>query len=319
MTKRMVFIMDDKLQINVKKDSTMAMIDAALRAGWRCYYCQQHDLQANGTQILAKLAEIEAATTTLITKPTQLVDLAGVDVVMMRKDPPFNMEYIYTTYLLDLVEQQGVLVVNKPQSLRDFNEKAAILKFPDCIPPTLVARNVADIKAFIAQHHDVILKPLDGMGGKNIFRVSPNEPNLNVILETMSHDGTKTIMAQQYLADIARGDKRILLIDGEAVPFALARIASGDDFRANLAAGGKGVGQPLSERDHWLCQQIGPVCKQHGLMFVGLDVIGDYVTEINVTSPTCIRELNDAFDLDIASQLISAIAKRCSEKVITNL
>ena len=228
----------------------------------------------------------------------------------MRKDPPFDMEYINTTYMLDLAERAGVLVVNRPGSLRDANEKMFISRFPQCCTPMLVSRNPARLREFVAQHKDVILKPMDGMGGMSIFRVSPGDANLSVILETISQNGEKTVMAQRFIPEISAGDKRILLIDGEAVPYALARIPAQGETRGNLAAGGQAVGRELSKRDHWICEQVGPVLKDMGILFAGIDVIGDYLTEINITSPTCIRELDSLYKLDIAAQLMDAIAAR---------
>jgi len=236
--------------------------------------------------------------------------LAELDVLLMRKDPPFDMEYIYTTYLLELAEAAGVLVVNKPASLRDANEKFFALHFPQCCPPTLVARDPARLKTFLNEHHDIVVKPLDGMGGASVFRLRQNDPNLNVILETLTGHGRRSTMAQRYIPEVTAGDKRILLIDGEPVPYALARIPQAGETRANLAAGGRGEGVALGERDRWICAQVAPRLREMGLLFVGLDVIGEYLTEINVTSPTCARELDAQFGLDIGGDLMAAIEGR---------
>ncbi|MDH5300883.1 MAG: glutathione synthase, partial [Gammaproteobacteria bacterium] len=230
--------------------------------------------------------------------------------VLMRKDPPFDMEYINTTYLLELAEQRGTLVVNKAQSLRDANEKLFITHFPQCCAPTLVTASRERLRAFIHEQQDVVIKPLGLMGGASIFRVRPDDGNLSVILETMTQFDQVMVMAQRYLPEILQGDKRILLVDGKPVPYALARIPAKGELRGNLAAGGRGEGVPLTTRDYWLCEQIAPELKKRGLLFVGLDVIGDYVTEINVTSPTCIRELDAQYQLDIAGDLMDVIAAR---------
>jgi glutathione synthase len=235
-----------------------------------------------------------------------------MDVILMRKDPPFDMEYIYSTYLLDIAQEAGVLVINHPQSVRDANEKLFTAWFPQCCPPTLVTRRKEWIKAFHQEQGDIILKPLDGMGGASIFKIAEGDPNFSVIVETLSHHGQQSVMAQRYLPDIVHGDKRILMIDGEPVPYALARIPAQGETRGNLAAGGRGEGRPLTDRDRWICEQVGPTLREKGLIFVGLDVIGDYLTEINVTSPTCIRELDKQFGLNIASDLLDAIDKRLS-------
>jgi glutathione synthase len=218
-------------------------------------------------------------------------------------------QFMYDTQILSMAESEGVLVVNRPQGLRDMNEKLTALQFPQCCPETLVSRNIAELKAFIEKHQDTVVKPLDGMGGKSIFRIRHGESNVNVILETLTESGSFAL-AQKYIPEIAQGDKRILLVDGEPVPYALARIPQGDEFRGNLAAGGRGQGQPLSERDVWIAKEVGPWLKERGMLFVGLDVIGDYLTEVNVTSPTCARELDKQFGLNIAGLLFDAIEAR---------
>jgi glutathione synthase len=234
--------------------------------------------------------------------------LTELDVVLMRKDPPFDMEFVYSTYLLEQAERAGVLIVNRPQSLRDCNEKLFATQFPQCTPPTLVTRRADILREFAKEHRDIILKPLDGMGGTSIFRHREGDPNLSVILETLTNLGTQQIMAQAYLPAIKDGDKRILMINGEPVPYCLARIPAAGETRGNLAAGGRGEARPLSERDRWIAAQVGPTLREKGLLFVGLDVIGDYLTEINVTSPTCIREIDNAFNTGIGDQLMAAIA-----------
>ena len=236
--------------------------------------------------------------------------LSALDVILMRKDPPFDMEYVYTTYLLERAEGAGVQVVNKPRSLRDANEKLFTAWFPQCTPPTLVTRSTERIRGFLAEHGDIIIKPLGGMGGESVFRLRRGDPNTNVALETLTADETRFAMAQRFIPEIVQGDKRILLVDGEPVPYALARIPAEGETRGNLAAGGTGVGVPLSERDRWICAQVGPVLREKGLLFVGLDVIGDYLTEINVTSPTCIRELDRLYGLHISAGIMDAIAAR---------
>jgi glutathione synthase len=237
-------------------------------------------------------------------------DLGAGDVVLMRTDPPVDSEYIHDTQVLGLAQAAGALVVNDPQGLRDYNEKLAALRFPECCPPTLVSRDAAALKAFVGEHGQAVLKPLDGMGGRSIFRAAAGEPNLNVILETLTDGGRSLAMAQRYLPEIATGDKRILLVDGEPVDYCLARIPQGDEFRGNLAAGGRGEARPLTERDRWIAARVGPEMKRRGMLFVGLDVIGDWLTEVNVTSPTCIREIDKAYGLNIAGLLFDAIEAR---------
>jgi len=233
--------------------------------------------------------------------------LSELDVILMRKDPPFDNEYLYATQLLSIAESQGVMVVNRPQALRDANEKLASTWFPQCTPPTLVTREPGRLRRFLTQQEDIILKPLDAMGGASIFRLRTDDPNISVILETLTSFGKRYTMAQRFIPEISAGDKRILLIDGDPVPYALARVPAKGETRGNLAAGGTGQGVALSERDRWICAQVAPALKSMGLLFVGLDVIGDYLTEINVTSPTCIRELDAQYGLDIAGQLMDVI------------
>ena len=314
---KIAFLMDPIETVSVKKDSTLAMIAAAQQRGLEIFYLQQDGLVLSAgvvTALTRALRLRDDFCTTLDPKTAgddwyalgdeQAVALAEMDIVMMRKDPPFDMEYIYTTYLLERAEAEGVMVVNRPSALRDCNEKLFATLFPQCCPELIVSRRMDQLKAFHKQHANVVFKKLDGMGGASIFRVMEQDPNLSVVLETLTNSGREQIMGQVYLPEIVDGDKRILLINGEPVPYALARIPSAGETRGNLAAGGRGEGRPLTDRDQWIAQQIGPELKRRGLMFVGIDVIGDYLTEINVTCPTCIRELNEQFNLDIAGDLI---------------
>ena len=302
--------MDPVESINIKKDSSFAMILAAQRKNWPVFYIQQGNIFLHNGSVFADCQQISVEDNPhawFSTGEMETISMADLDVVLMRKDPPFDMEYIYTTYLLEIVEKTGTLIINKPSSLRDANEKLFTTEFPQCCTQTLVSRQPGKLKEFTIQQQDVILKPLDGMGGESIFRVSPSDANLSVIIETITQHGTKTIMAQKFIPEITQGDKRILLINGEAIPYSLARIPSKGETRGNLAAGGKGVGMPLTERETWICQQIAPKLRDMGLVFVGIDIIGDYLTEINVTSPTCIRELDTQFNLDIGAQLMDCI------------
>lgn len=303
-------VMDPVESIKIDKDSSFAMLLAAQKKGWRIHYMQPGDLYLNNSRVYAHrqlLKVFDDKRRWFELSDPQDIELGKLDVILMRKDPPFDMEYTYSTYLLELAEQQGARVINKPASLRDANEKIFISQFPQCCTATFVARDAKRLRTFINEHKDVILKPLNGMGGASIFRVTPADPNLSVILETMTQHNTTTIMAQKYIPQIIHGDKRILMINGEAVPYALARMPAPGETRGNLAAGGTGIGMPLTEREIWICQQVGPTLKKMGLIFVGLDVIGDYLTEINVTSPTCIRELDKQFNLDIGMQLMNCI------------
>ena len=303
-------VMDPISAINIKKDSSFAMLLAAQAKGWPLYYIEQSDLflsQGVARATVRPLTVIENNKQWYELGETKTVALSELDVVLMRKDPPFNMEYIYSTYLLEQAQSAGVLIVNNPQSLRDANEKLFTAWFPECCPDTLVTRQDSLIRDFYKTHGDIILKPLDGMGGASIFRIKEQDPNLSVIIETLTERGQKSIMVQRYIPDIVEGDKRILMIDGEPVPYALARIPADGETRGNLEAGGRAEGRPLTERDRWICQQVGPKLREKGLIFVGLDVIGDYLTEINVTSPTCIRELDQQFGLNIAGDLMDSI------------
>ena len=306
-------LMDPIENINIKKDSSFAMMLAAQKKNWEIHYIKPQDLYIRDSKV-----HVISTIVTVKDDPKQWFQLhetkdipvSILDVVIMRRDPPFNMDYIYNTYLLEMAEKDNVFVANKPSSIRDANEKLFTAMFPQCCVPNLVSSNMEQIKQFVLDQKDVILKPLDGMGGASIFRVRAEDPNLNVIIETLTETDKKLTMAQQFIPDIKNGDKRILLIDGEPVPYALARIPAAGETRGNLAAGGTAKGQPLTERDRWICQQVGATLKEKGLIFVGIDVIGDYLTEINVTSPTCIRELDAEFGLDIATDLMNAIERK---------
>ena len=317
MTIKIGVVMDSIATINYKKDSTLAMLWAAQARDWQLYYMEQGDLfldQGIGKASMSHLTVFHDPDSWYSRKEATVRELSELDVILMRKDPPFDNEFIYTTYILEQAERCGTLIVNKCQSLRDCNEKIFATEFPQCCPPVLVSADKERLKGFHREHRDVIFKPLDGMGGTSIFRVKPDDPNVNVILETLTNYGRRTIMAQRYLPEIVDGDKRILMINGEAIPHAVARIPTGDETRGNLAAGGTARAQPMSDRDHWIAGQIGPSLREKGLLFVGLDIIGDYLTEINVTSPTCIRELDDAYNLDIGGQLMACIAQELKNR-----
>ena len=310
-------VMDPIGSIKINKDSSFAMLLEAQRRGWPIHYMEQRDLFLRDGQAYARhrgLSVFDEASRWFEWGAESTEPLATFDVILMRKDPPFDMEYIYTTYLLERAEDAGVLVVNKPRSLRDANEKLFTAWFPPCTPPTLVTRHAGRIRDFLGEHGDIVLKPLGGMGGESVFRLRRGDPNTNVTIETLTADETRFAMAQRFIPEIAQGDKRILLIDGEPIPFALARIPAAGETRGNLAAGGSGVGVPLTERDRWICAQVGPVLREKGLIFVGLDVIGDYLTEINVTSPTCVRELDRLYSLQISATLMDAIVNRLSQR-----
>lgn len=311
MSIKMGILMDPIHSIHYKKDSTLAMLWEASRRDWTIYYFEQKDLFLKEGEVVAT-----AQLLTVKKDPThwfhfnkqESLNLKDLDVILMRKDPPFNLEYIYTTYLLEYVEQAGVLVVNKPSSLRDVNEKLFTIWFPQCCPETLVTRSMMKLKEFQKEQGDIVCKPLDSMGGNSIFRIKNNDRNANVIFELLTQQEQRFIMAQRYLPEIEKGDKRIILINGEPIPYSLARIPQGDEWRGNLAVGAKGVAEPLTDRDYWICSQVGPTLRDKGLLFVGLDVIGDYLTEINVTSPTCIRELDQQCNLNISELLFNSIA-----------
>ena len=316
MTIKLGVVMDPIEAINPKKDSSLAMMLAAQKRGWQLYYMQQQDLSVRDGKLHLRAQTVTVSDDTQnwfeLGEP-QLIPAKELDVILMRKDPPFDMQYIHSTYLLELAEAEGVLVVNKPQTLRDANEKLFTAWFPQCCPPTLVSRDMGQLRGFYDEFGDVIIKPLEGMGGASIFRLKQGDPNVSVALETLTQNGQQYIMAQRFIPEITSGDKRILMVDGEPMPYALARIPAKGETRGNLAAGGRGEGVPLSERDLWICAQVGPTLKQKGLLFVGLDVIGDYLTEINVTSPTCIRELDAQFGLDIGGALMDCIAAKLEQ------
>ncbi|CAM3827519.1 Glutathione synthetase [Vibrio aerogenes CECT 7868] len=306
-------VMDPIESINIKKDTSFAMMLEAQRRGYEIHY-----IQMDGLHLEQGVAVADTQIVRLHDNPdhwfdilsTQTIELASLDAVIMRKDPPFDTEYIYATYILEKAEDDGALILNKPQSLRDCNEKLFTAWFPELTPNTLVTRKAEKIKSFRDQHQDIILKPLDGMGGASIFRVQANDPNLSVIIETLTNHGQNYCMVQSFVPDISNGDKRILIVDGEPMPYCLARIPPKGETRGNLAAGGTGEARPLSETDLKIAQAVAPVLKEKGLIFVGLDVIGDKLTEINVTSPTCVKEIEAAFDISITGKLMDAIERR---------
>ncbi len=308
---RLLFVADPLEQFNIKKDSTFAMMKEAATCGHELFACEpRHLVWQRGGRVSATLRQVALSGDPVYWFTEQHVPetaLAEVDAVLMRKDPPFDSEYFYATHLLEQAEREGARVFNKPAALRDHPEKLAILEFPELIGPTLVTRDAQAIQRFHAEHRDIILKPLDGMGGMGIFRVGADGLNLGSITETLNRHGTTTVMAQRYLPEITQGDKRILVIAGEPVPYSLARIPQGSEIRGNLAAGGKGVAQPLSARDREIAETIGPLRAARGLLLAGLDVIGDCLTEINVTSPTCFREISDQTDFDVAKMFIDAL------------
>ncbi len=303
-------VMDDISLINIKKDTSFAMLLEAQSRSWSLFYMEIKDLFLKNGQAYARARSLEVTS-----DPTdwyqfngdQEIPLENLNVILMRKDPPFNQDYIYSTYLLELAEKNGVYVVNKPQSLRDANEKLYTAWFPHCCTEMLVTKEAHRIREFLIANQDIILKPLDGMGGTSIFRVQQDDPNLSVILETITHYNQEFIMAQKYLPEIKDGDKRLLMVNGEPVPYTLARIPAQGETRGNLAAGGLAEGRELTDRDRWIAEQVGPTLKEKGLVFVGLDIIGDYLTEINVTSPTCVQELDRQFNINISAILMDHI------------
>lgn len=312
MSLRVAVLMDPIQSIHIEKDSSFAMLLEAQRRGHALLYLTPSSLAIRDAAPWAHAQTLRVrddARGWFELDAAQWVDLRDVDVILARKDPPVDDQFIYDTMVLELAQAGGALVVNDPRGLRDANEKLFALRFPQCIPPTLVARDATEIKRFAAEHGQIVLKPLDGMGGRSVFRSHHGDPNLNVILETLTGEGRQFAMAQRYLPGIRDGDKRILLIDGEPVPYALARMPQGDEFRGNLARGGKGVGTPLTAREREIAQQVAPELRARGMVFVGLDVIGGFLTEVNVTSPTCIRELDAQFGLNIAGQLFDVIER----------
>jgi len=312
MTLKLGVVMDPIAAINYKKDSTLAMLWAAQDRNWELFYMQPEDLyleQGVAAASMAPLTVFRDPENWYALQPRRDCELTELDVILMRKDPPFDNEYVYSTYIMEEAERRGTLVVNRCQSLRDCNEKIFATHFPQCCPPVLVSADIRRLKDFHKTHRDVIFKPLDGMGGTSIFRVKLDDPNLSVILEMLTEHGRQTIMAQRFIPEISQGDKRILVINGEPVPYCLARVPEVGETRGNLAAGGSGRAQPLTDRDRWIVNQVAPALREKGMLFAGLDVIGDYLTEINVTSPTCIREINEGYDLDIGGQLMDCIVE----------
>ena len=305
-------VMDSIDHIHIKKDTSFAMLLEAQSRDWELHYMELNDLYLLDGHPYARTRTLQVQrdeNSWYQFIDEQEIALDNLDTIIMRKDPPFNQEYIYSTYILELAEGLGVYVINKPQSLRDANEKMFTAWFPQCCAETLVAREPQRFKSFLQQHKEIIIKPLDGMGGASIFHIREKDPNFNVILEMMTDYSTRYIMAQRYLPEIKEGDKRILLVNGEPIAYALARIPTKGETRGNLAAGGRAEGRPLSERDLWIANQVGPTLKKKGLVFVGIDVIGDYLTEINVTSPTCVQELDHLYGLNISGQLMDHIEK----------
>lgn len=310
-------VMDPISAINIKKDSSFAMLLQAQSRGYQLHYMEMADLYLSDGQARARsrlLSVQQNAEHWYDFGGSQDIALSDLDVILMRKDPPFDTEFIYATYILERAEDEGTLIVNKPQSLRDANEKLYTSWFSQFTPKTLVTRDAARLKAFYQQEQDVILKPLDGMGGASIFRLKPNDANVSVIIETLTEHGSRYAMAQRYIPEITEGDKRVLVVNGEPVPYCLARIPASGETRGNLAAGGRGEARPLSESDWAIALAVGPTLKAKGLIFVGLDIIGDKLTEINVTSPTCIREIEAAFPVSITGMLFDQIELLLSQQ-----
>ncbi|WP_299940001.1 glutathione synthase [uncultured Microbulbifer sp.] len=310
-------VMDPIAQINVKKDTTLALLQAAQDSGFQLFYFEQTSLYLDNGRAIGcgrPLQVFDHAERWFALGESREIHLGELDTLLMRVDPPFDNEYIYSTYILEAAEREGALVVNKPQSLRDCNEKIFATSFPQCSPPVLVSRDMLRLRQFHQTHRNVIFKPLDGMGGAGIFHCKPDGANLGAILEMLTKHGRRQIMAQRYIPEIKDGDKRILVVGGQAVPYCLARIPVAGETRGNLAAGGRGEARPLNNRDRWIVEQVAPTLEEKGLLFVGLDVIGDYLTEINVTSPTCVREIDAAYDTKIGARLMRAITHRLAQK-----
>lgn len=306
-------VMDPIENITPKKDSSLAMLLEAGKRGAEIHYMLQGDLKLMDGEAFAKSKILRVQDDLdhwFEIGSEQEINLGNLDVILMRKDPPFDMEYIYTSYILDRAEHAGALVVNRPQALRDMNEKAYTAWFSNCSPQTLITQSMQEMKVFLSKHNRVVVKPLDGMGGHSIFVVSQDDKNANVIFETLTNNGRLFAMIQAYIPEISDGDKRILLIDGEPIPYSLTRMPPADDNRGNLVVGATGTGRELSDKDLWICSQVGPLLKEHGVIFAGIDVIGDFLTEINITSPTGIRELDKIFDLNIAGDLFNTIEKK---------
>jgi len=307
-------VMDPIEDIKPAKDTTLAMMLAAQRRGWRLSYLELRHLWLRDGVALGRAHPIEVRDDKhdwYARGDGRVTELGDFDAILMRKDPPFDTEYVYATYILERAEAAGALVVNRPQGLRDMNEKVYTAWFPECCAPTLITRDMADMNAFLREHGRAVCKPLHGMGGRSIFVLEAGDKNTNVVFETLTDYGSRYAIVQRYIPDIVRtGDARVILVDGEPVPYALARIPSATDNRGNLAAGAEGVGRPLDDRDRWLASRIGPALRERGMLFVGLDVIGGYVTEINVTSPTGAREITRQFGVDATELLMDAIARR---------
>ncbi|EKD71200.1 MAG: hypothetical protein ACD_46C00248G0002 [uncultured bacterium] len=313
MTIRLGVVMDPIQSIHYQKDSTLAMLWEAEKREWEIYYFEQKDLFIRDGIPFGRATQLKVFQDS--TKWVEFLNraempLADLTILLMRKDPPFNEEYIYTTYVLEHAERLGVLVANRPQSLRDANEKLFATRFPQCMPKTIVTQSKEKLHAFMQEYQEIVCKPLNSMGGTNVFRVKQNDANTNAIFDLLTQQESLYMMAQQFIPDVVKGDKRILMIDGEPVSYVLARVPSEHDWRGNLAVGAKGVVQALSERDRWICAEVGPTLKSMGLYFVGLDVIGDYLTEINVTSPTCIREIDEGANLNISAMLMDKLKEK---------
>ncbi len=311
-TPKLGVVMDPISDITFYKDTTLALLFSAQASGFELFYFELGDLYLEQGSAMAQgrpLKVFQDESRWYECDDEQKINLGELDVILMRKDPPFDNQYIYATYILEQAERAGCLVVNKPQSLRDCNEKVFATHFPQCCPPVVISSNSDKLRAFHCEHNDIIFKPLDGMGGSGIFRCKADDPNVSVIIETLTNHGAEYIMAQKFIPEITNGDKRVLVVNGQAIPYALARIPAKGETRGNLAAGGKGVAQPLTERDNWIVEQVAPSLVEKGLLFVGLDIIGDYLTEINVTSPTCVREIDAAYDTKIGDKLIHEIRK----------
>jgi glutathione synthase len=302
---KFAILMNELSTLKLEKDTSLAFFTRAQSLGWDSVFFTQKDMFYQDGMVMTQTYTIHVLDDALQARPLNVEALSAFDIILMRQDPPFDLEYIYATYMLEWAEQQGVLVANSPQSLRDANEKMFACCAPQCCPPTIISKNSAHIRAFWQQHRDIIIKPLNGMGGRSIFRVKEDDPNVSVILESMMQADTVSVMAQRYVPEItSTGDKRILLINGEPVPYALARFPHQGETRGNLAAGGHGVVVPITEHDRFICQEIAPFLRAKKLSFVGLDVIGDYLTEVNVTSPTCLREIEKETGLDIAGDYL---------------
>ena len=314
---KLAFILDPLDSLKTYKDTSVAIMREAATRGHRLFAIMPEDLVWRPGTVTCFARELVLTGDKYkwyeASEPEEL-SLAAFDAVLMRKDPPFDMEYVYSTYLLELAESAGAKVFNSPRAIRDTNEKMAIAQFPQFTAPTIVTRHEALLRGFLAEHGDIILKPLDGMGGTSVFRLHLTDPNIGVVIETLTHYGRRTIMAQRYIPDIVKGDKRILLIAGEPVPYCLARIPKPGETRGNLAAGGRGVAQPLSTRDREIASTIGPQLAARGLLLVGLDVIGDYLTEVNVTSPTCFQEITEQTGHNVAGQMLDALERELQSR-----